>query len=148
MLEHFGHKQHAVVLDLKSKVIALKQDVLRLMNLALAGTACSQLLSIFKFAFGYPKSKESRERGKQLEELEHKFEPDNESPAEEDMVSKSQDTLDAAAQFADADKPKPKCRKFGMCHDNLKDLVPIHKATPIMPSTTVKLSETGVSCKM
>ena len=118
------------------------------MNLALAGTACSQLLSIFKFAFGYPESKEARERGKQLEELEHKFESDNESPTEEDTVSKSQDTLDAAAQFADADEPKPKQRRFEKCCDNLMDLVPLHKATPIMPSTTVKLSKTGVSCKI
>ena len=43
-------------------------------------------------------SKESKERGKQLEELECKFKSDNESPVEEGMVSKSQDVLDVAAQ--------------------------------------------------
>ena len=78
------------------------------MNLALAGTACGQLLSILEFAFRYPKSKEGKERGKQLEELECKFESDNKSPAEEDTVSKSQDVFDAVAQFADVDEPKPK----------------------------------------
>ena len=61
------------------------------------------------------------------------------------MVSKRQDEQDATAQFIDADiKPKPKKRRFGKSQDDLKDLVPINKATPILPSTTVQLSKTGV----
>ena len=117
------------------------------MNLALARTACRQILTLFKFAFGYPESKESKERGKQLEELERQFDSDNESLAEEDTVSISQNVINAAAQFADAEEPKPKHKRFRKCHESLKYLVPLHKPTAIMPSTTVKLSETGVSRK-
>ena len=58
-----------LALHLESKVIALKQDALRLMNVALAGTACGQLLSIMEFAFGYPESQESKDQAQQLEEL-------------------------------------------------------------------------------
>ena len=86
------------------------------MNIALAGTACCQILTLFEFAFGYLESKESKGRGKQLEELEHHFDTDNESPGEEDTVSKRQDEKDAAAQFADADvEPNPKKWRFGKC---------------------------------
>ena len=46
-----------LALHLKSKVIRLKQDALRLMNIALLGTACSQLLTLFEFTFGYPESR-------------------------------------------------------------------------------------------
>ena len=78
------------------------------MNLALAGTACGQLLSIFEFAFGYPESQESKDWSKQLEELKHKFESDNDSPSDEDIMSKEQDVKDATAQFTDTAEPKPK----------------------------------------
>ena len=96
------------------------------MNLALAEMACRQLLSIFEFAFGYPESQESKDQGKQLEELECKFESDNDSLSDEDIVSKEQDVKDAAAQFADAMEPKAKRRHFRKCRDSLKDLVPLN----------------------
>ena len=115
------------------------------MNGALVGTACGQLLSIFKFAFGYPESQESKDRGKQLEELECMFESDDNSPGDEDTVSKSQDILDAASHFSAAGEPKAKCRKFGQCCNSLKDLVSLADDTLIVPSTTIKLSEMGVS---
>ena len=118
------------------------------MNIALASTACGQILTLFEFAFSYPDSKESKERGKQLEELEHCFDLDNDSSGNEDTVSKKQDEKEAATQFADAEvEPKLKKHRFGKCQDNLKDLVPINKVTPILPSTRVKLSETGVPHK-
>ena len=117
------------------------------MNLALAGTVCGQLLTIFEFVFGYPESQESKDWGKQLEELECKFESDNNSPSDKDIVSKEQDVKDAAAQFTDTTEPKAKRRHFGKCRDSLKDLVPLNQATPLMLLTTVKLSETQVSCK-
>ena len=172
------------------------RSALMLMNVALACTACGQILSLFEFAFaladpgasagmclppwdpilsfshifspksacigvgapptawcppngkswirhcfGYP---ESKERGKQLEELEHKFDTDEESPDEKDMVSKKRDQEKVAAQSADADELKPKHQRFSKCCDELMDLVPLNRATPIMPSTTAKLSETGV----
>ena len=104
------------------------------MNIALTGTACGQILTLFEFAFGYPESKESKERGQQLEELEHHFDTKEESPAEEDMVTKKEDEKDAAAQFAEVEAKK---HKFGKCRDNLKDLGPINQAMLIMPSTMV-----------
>ena len=85
------------------------------MNLALAGIAC-RLLSIFKFAFGYPESQEIKDWGKQLEELKRKFESVNDSPSNEDTMSKEQYVKDTAAQFADAAKPKAKRR----CSENVE----------------------------
>ena len=132
-----------LALHLESKVIKLKQDALRLMNIALAGTACSQILTLFEFVFGYPESQESKERSKQLEELECHFDAEEEPPADEDTVSKADNEKEVATQFDDgASKAKKQC--FGQYRDDLKDLVPISKAEPIVPSTTVKLSKTGV----
>ena len=134
-----------LALHLESKVIPLKQDALRLMNVALAGTACGQLLTLFEFSFGYPESQESKEKAKQLEELERHFETEEESPDEGDTVSKAQDEQEVLEQLAaTSSEPKPKKRKFGKCRDELKDLVPISCAILIMPSTTVKLSKTRV----
>ena len=116
------------------------------MNVDLAGIACGQLLSVMEFAFGYPGSQESKDQAQQLEELKRKFDSDNDSPTGEEMVTKEQNIQDAAAHFVDTAEPKAKKRHFGQCRDTLKDLVPLGKATPLLPSTTVKLSETGVSC--
>ena len=84
------------------------------MNVALAGTACGQLLSVMEFAFGYPESQESKDQAQQLEELEQKFDSDD-SPTGEDTVTKEQDIIDAAAHFADTAEPKAKKRCFGQC---------------------------------
>ena len=108
------------------------------MNIALAGTACGQILTLFEFAFGYPESEESKTRGQQLEELESHFIDDEPSTKED-----TENEKEAATQF-DPDVPRAKKRQFGQCCDKLKDLVPLHKAMPIIPSTSVKLSETGV----
>ena len=146
----YFHSTHTLelALHLESKVIRLKQDALKLMNIVLAGTTCGQLLTLFKFAFGYPKSQESKERAKQMEELERHFETEEESPGEGDTISKAQDQQEAAEQLAaTSSEPKSKKWKFGKCCDELKDLVPISCAIPIMPLTTVKLSKTGVSHK-
>ena len=115
------------------------------MNIALAGTACGQILTLFEFEFSYPESEESKERGKQLEELEHHFVAEEGPPADEDTISKAEDEKEAATQFNDG-APRAKRQCFGQCRDDLKDLVPISKVVPIIPSTTVKLSETGVPC--
>ena len=124
-----------LALHLESKVIKLKQDALRLMNIMLAGTARGQILTLFEFAFGYPESQESKERGKQLEELEHHFNAEEEPSADEDTMSKADDEKEAATQFDDrATRAKKRC--FGQCKDNLKDLVPISKAMPIYNSQT------------
>ena len=61
-------------------------------------------------------------------------------------IFKAQDQQEAAEQFAaTSSEPKSKKQKFSKCRDELKDLVPISSAILIMPSTTVKLSKTGVS---
>ena len=87
-----------------------------------------------------------KDRAKQLKELERHFETDNKSPVEADTVSKAYDEKEAEKQFSTVSlEPKPKKQKFGKCRDELKDLVPINCATLIIPLTTVKLSETGVS---
>ena len=127
-----------LTLHLEQKVIKLKQDALHLMNVALAGMACGQILSLFEYAFGYPESQESKEQGKELEELERHFETD-----EEFTVSKAADAAEAAAQFANASQ-KAKRRCFGQCHDDLPDLLLLNKAVPDIPLTTIKLSKTGV----
>ena len=77
-----------LALHLESKVFRLKQNALRLMKIVLAGTACGQILTLFEFAFGYPESKESKEHGKQLEELEHYFDINNKLPGEEDKMKR------------------------------------------------------------
>ena len=105
-------------------MIRLKQESLQLMTLALAGTACGQLLSLLEFAFGYPESRDSKERGKQLEELERHFLTDEESVDDEDMITKAQDVENTTTEFSAA-PPKAKKWKFGQCHDELKDLVPL-----------------------
>ena len=69
------------------------------MNIALASTACGQILTLFEFVFGYPESEESKERDKQLEELEHHFIAEEEPPADEDTISKAEDEKEAATQF-------------------------------------------------
>ena len=79
------------------------------MNKALVGTACGQLLTLFEFAFGYPQSKEFKDRAKQLKE----FETDNELPDEGDSISKAHDQQEAEEQFSTASlEPKPKKQKF------------------------------------
>ena len=115
------------------------------MNIALASTPCGQILTLLEFVFGYPESQESKERGKQLEELKCHFDADEESLANEDTVSKADDEKDAVAQFEDG-APRAKKRCFGQCRDDLKDLVSVGKAVPIIPSMTIKPSETGVPC--
>ena len=112
------------------------------MNIAFAGTACGQILTLFEFAFRYLESEESKTRGQQLEELERHF-IDDEPPTEEHTIFKTEDEKEAATQF-DPDVPHAKKWWFGQCRDELKDLVPLDKAVPIIPSTTVKLSKTGV----
>ena len=87
--------------------------------------------------------------GKQLEELEWHFDLEDESPAEEDIIMKQQDEKDTVEQFADAEtEPKAKKHKFRKCCNDLKDLAPTNQTTPIMPSTTVKLSEMGIPRKL
>ena len=62
-----------LALHLERSVISLKMDALKLWNIALAGTACGNLLQMIENAYGYPKSKESKEQGLYFETLEREF---------------------------------------------------------------------------
>ena len=50
-----------LALHLEKMVIDLKIDALRMWNVALAGTACGNLLSLTENAYGYPESRQSIE---------------------------------------------------------------------------------------
>ena len=52
-----------LALHLEKTVIDLKIDALRMWNVALAGTACGNLLSLIENAYGYPESRQSIEHG-------------------------------------------------------------------------------------
>ena len=52
-----------LALHLEKTVINLKIDALRMWNVALAGTACGNLLSLIESAYGYPESRQSIEHG-------------------------------------------------------------------------------------
>ena len=52
-----------LALHLEKSVINLKMDALQLWNIALASTACGNLLNLIENAYGYPKSKANIERG-------------------------------------------------------------------------------------
>ena len=54
-------------------------------------------------------------------------------------MSQADNEKEAATKFDDG-APRAKKWHFGQCRDDLKDLVPISKAVPIVPSTTVKRS--------
>ena len=54
-------------------VINLKMDALRLWNIALAGMACGNLLTTIENAYGYPKSRESKEQGLYFKTIEREF---------------------------------------------------------------------------
>ena len=71
------------------------------------------------------------------------FKTDKEFPDDKDTITKAKDEQDASKQFKGA-PPKSKKWCFGKCNDDLKDLVLISKAVPIIPSATMRLSETGV----
>ena len=60
-------------LHLEKSVINLKMDALWLWNIALASTACGNLLNLIENAYGYPESKGSIERGSYLEMVEWDF---------------------------------------------------------------------------
>ena len=62
-----------LALHLEKSVINLKMDALWLWNIALASTACGNLLNLIENAYGYPTSKASIERGSYLETVKREF---------------------------------------------------------------------------
>ena len=68
-----------LALHLEKTVINLKIDALRMWNVALAGMACGNLLTLIEDAYGYPESRQSIKHGQYLETVEREFvenEPD------------------------------------------------------------------------
>ena len=68
-------------------------------NVALAGMACGNLLTLIENAYGYPESRQSIEHGQYLETVEWEFagnEPDAE-PAKS-LTSKEAATVEAESQ--------------------------------------------------
>ena len=96
-----------LALHLEKTVIDLKIDALRMWNIALAGTACGNLLTLIENAYGYPESRQSIECGQYLETVEWEFvenEPDTE-PAK-GLTSKEAATAEATSQPPPAKRRK------------------------------------------
>ena len=87
-----------LALHLEKTVTDLKMDALHMWNIALASTACGNLLSLIEDAYSYPESKQSIEYGQYLEMVEREFvenAPDVE-PAK-GLISKEAAAAEAAA---------------------------------------------------
>ena len=70
-----------LALHLEKMVIDLKIGALRMWNVALAGMACGNLLSLIENAYGYSESRQSIEHGQYLETVGWEF-AENEPYAE------------------------------------------------------------------
>ena len=92
-----------LALHLEKTVINLKMDALRMWNVALAGMACGNLLTLIENAYGYPESKQSIKHGQYLETVEHEF-VENELDAElaKGLTSKEAATAEAESQLPPA----------------------------------------------
>ena len=97
-----------LALHLEKMVIDLKIDALRMWNVALAGTACGNLLSLTENAYGYPESRQSIENRWYLGTVEWEF-TENEPDAEpaKGLTNKE------AATAEDTSQPLPAKRRNG-----------------------------------
>ena len=82
-------------------------DALRMWNVALAGTACGNLLTLIENTYGYPESKQSIKHGQYLETVEWEF-VENELDAEpaKGLTSKEAATAEATSQPPPAKRRK------------------------------------------
>ena len=96
-----------LALHLEKTVIDLKMDALRMWNIALAGMACGNLLTLIKNAYGYLESRQSVKCGQYLETVEWEF-AENEPDAEPAMglMSKEAATAEAMSQPPPAKRRK------------------------------------------
>ena len=115
-------------------------DALRLWNIALAGTACGNLLTTIENAYGYPKSKESKEQGLYFKTIECEF-TENAPEAEPATGLVAKEVAEEQERSSSSVPPKKECKKSSQSPDKLK----LKLATPIFPSMTVGLHQTGVS---
>ena len=122
------------------QVINLNMDALKMWNVALAGTACSNLLTLIENTYGYPESRQIIKRGQYLETVEWEF-TENEPDAE---PAKGLTSKEAAAAEAASQPPPAKRRKhLSQGPDKCK----LQLATTIILSTMIRLHQTGVPNK-
>ena len=117
--------------------LELKMDALRMWNIALAGMACGNLLTLFDNAYGYPESKQSIKCGQYLGTVEQEF-VENELDAE---LVKGLTSKEAATAEATSQPPPAKRRKWlpqGL------DKCKLQLAAAVIPSTMICLHQTGV----
>ena len=126
-----------LALHLEKTVTDLKMDALKMLNVALAGTACSNLLSLIENAYGYPESRQNIERGQYLETVEWEF-VENEPDAEptKGLTSKEATTAEAASQ------PPPAKRRKHLPQG--PDKCKLQLAMAVTPSTTIHLHQTSM----
>ena len=129
-----------LALHLEKTVINFKIDALRMWNVALAGMACGNLLTLIENAYGYPESRQSIECGQYLETVECKF-AENEPDAE---LAKGLTSKEAATAEATSQPPPVKRRKqLPQGPDKCK----LQFAGAVIPTTTIHLHQTGVPKK-
>ena len=113
-------------------MIELKIDALRMWNVALAGTASGNLLSLIENAYGYPESCESILQGQVLETVKREFmENDPHAEPTTGLVTKERDVAEASGELG----LQRKHRRISQGPDKMK----LVKATPCVPSTTIPL---------
>ena len=87
-------------LHLEKLVVELKIDALHMWNVALAGTASGNLLSLIENAYGYPESHDSILRGQLLETVEREFtENDPHVDPTTGMITKEKDMAEASGDL-------------------------------------------------
>ena len=128
-----------LALHLERSVISLKMDALRLWNIALDGTACGNLLSMIENTYGYPKTRQSKEEGLYFETVDRDFK-ENASDAEPAVGLVSKEAAETQEKSSSSLPPK-KCQKTS---SQGPDKVKLKQATPIIPSTSIGLHQTGV----
>ena len=117
-------------------------DALRLWNNTLAGTACGNLLTTIENAYGYPESRESKEQGLYFKTIERKF-TENTPDAKPATGLVAKEVVEEQERSSSLVPPKNRCKKSSQGPNKLK----LKLATPIFPSMTVGLHQTGVpSC--
>ena len=126
-----------LALHLEKSVINLKMDALRLWNIALAGTACGNLLSLIENSYGYPETRASVERGSYLETLDRDFAEN--APNVEPTGGTITKEADAAESQSSVLPPKRR-KKSSQGPDKVR----LAKAAPIISSTSIHLHQTGV----
>ena len=127
-------------IGIKKTVINLKIYDFRMWNVALAGMACGNLLTLIENAYGYPETRQSIECGQYLEIVEWEF-VENEPDAE---LAKGLKSKEAATAEATSQPPPAKRRKqLPQGPDKCK----LQLTGAVIPMTTICLHQTGVPKK-